>query len=39
MWYNFMSEWNGISFFYDENVTLAADMQLNTDSSGIAYAG
>ena len=37
MWYNFMSEWNGISFFYDENVTLAADMQLFTDASGVAY--
>ncbi|MES9994401.1 MAG: reverse transcriptase domain-containing protein [Candidatus Thiodiazotropha sp.] len=39
MWYNFMSEWNGISFFYDVNVTLAADMQLYTDSSGTAFAG
>ena len=39
MWYNFMSEWNGISFFYDENVTFAADMQLLTDASGVAYAG
>ena len=39
VWYNFMSEWNEISFFYDKNVTLAADMQLYTDSSRIAYAG
>ena len=39
MWYDFMSQWNGVSFFYDENVTLAADMQLFTDSSGLAYAG
>ena len=39
IWYNYMSQWNGILFFYDVNVTNAADMQLFTDASGMAFAG
>lgn len=34
MWRQFLSNWNGISFFYDDNITEAADMQLYTDASG-----
>ena len=31
MWSDFLKSWNGVSFFIDDNMTEAADMQLFTD--------
>ena len=37
---NFFDRWNGVSFFYDDNVTESADFELFTDSSGFhGYGG
>jgi hypothetical protein len=34
MWRVFLTNWNGISFFYDDNITDSADYELFTDASG-----
>ena len=39
MWGKFLSEWNGVSFFLDDHITLAADFMLFTDSTDTAYGG
>ena len=39
MWSRFLQQWNGISFFYDTDITYSADMELYTDASGIGYGG
>ena len=40
MWSNFLTHWNGISFFYDSTVTAAADIELYTDASvSYGYSG
>jgi hypothetical protein len=40
MWRVFLENWNGISFFYDDDVTDAANYHLFTDASGaLGYAG
>ena len=33
MWYEFLDQWNGISFFIDDNIVTAADFDLYTDAS------
>lgn len=40
MWKDFLLHWNGISLFYDNHLTSAADMELFTDaSSTIGFGG
>ena len=39
MWSLFLSSWNGVSFFIDDFVTEAVDMQLFTDSTRTAFGG
>ncbi|CAG2242641.1 unnamed protein product [Mytilus edulis] len=40
MWFKFLSQWNGISFFISDNVINASDFHLFTDaSSTIGYGG
>lgn len=39
MWKQFLQGWNGKSFFYDCNYTLAADMHLFTDASSTVGFG
>ncbi|XP_061175615.1 uncharacterized protein LOC133184543 [Saccostrea echinata] len=40
MWETFLKQWNGHSFFLEENVTCASDISLYTDaSSTIGYGG
>ena len=40
MWYEFLDQWNGISFFIDDNFVIAADFDLYTDtSSAIGFGG
>lgn len=40
MWKNFLVQWNGVSMFYDQYFTSAADMELFTDaSSTVGYGG
>ena len=39
MWHKFLSKWNGISFFLDDNITFAADMHLFTDATDKAFGG
>ena len=40
MWYEFLDQWNGISFFIDDNIVTAADFDLYTDtSSTICFGG
>jgi hypothetical protein len=40
MWYTFLDQWNGISFFIDDNIVIAADFDLYTDaSSTIGFGG
>jgi len=40
MWYTFLDQWNGISFFIDDNIVTAADFDLYTDaSSTIGFGG
>lgn len=39
MWLKFLRSWNGVSFFIDDNITEAADMQLFTDATPISYGG
>jgi hypothetical protein len=33
MWYEFLDQWNGISFFIDDNIVSAANFNLYTDTS------
>jgi hypothetical protein len=33
MWSTFLSGWNLISFFYDNQITVAGDMELFTDAA------
>jgi hypothetical protein len=40
MWYGFLDQWTGISFFIDDNIVSAAKFDLNTDaSSAIGFGG
>lgn len=39
MWSDFLKRWNGVSFFIDDNVTEAADMQLFTDATLTSFGG
>ena len=40
MWKIFLSNWNGISFFYDDHVTKPADIELYTDAApSLGYGG
>jgi hypothetical protein len=40
MWYEFLDQWTGISFFMDNNIVSAAKFDLNTDaSSAIGFGG
>ncbi|XP_042251963.1 uncharacterized protein LOC121886109 [Thunnus maccoyii] len=40
MWHQFLSSWNGISFFYDDHVTDANDIQLYTDAApSVGFGG
>ena len=39
MWCRFLTGWNGISFFLNDNIELAADMHLYTDSTDRAFGG
>ena len=39
MWSKFLSGWNGVSFFLDEEYTQAADIRLFTDSTDTAFGG
>jgi hypothetical protein len=33
MWYEFLDQWNGISFFIGDNIVTAADFDVYTDAS------
>ena len=39
MWLLFLKEWNGVSFFINDNITEAADMELYTDATQKSFAG
>ena len=39
MWFKFLSNWNGVSFFLNDNITTTADMCLYTDATDRAYGG
>lgn len=39
MWSMFLSQWNGVSMFMHDEITLADDMQLFTDATPRAFAG
>ncbi|XP_076583733.1 uncharacterized protein LOC143319050 [Chaetodon auriga] len=40
LWFQFLSSWNGISFFYDNHVTAQEDMHLFTDAApSIGFGG
>ena len=39
MWHKFLTNWNGVSLFYDSHFTAACDMELHTDSSLIGFGG
>lgn len=39
MWSEFLSHWNGISFFINDDITTAADIQLFTDATLTSFAG
>lgn len=39
IWYQFLSSWNGVAFFLDDNITTAADMHLFTDATDSAFGG
>ena len=38
-WQLFLQEWNGVSFFLDDNITAAAEMHLFTDATDKAFGG
>lgn len=37
MWSLFLSEWNGVSFFINDHITLAADIHLFTDATPVSF--
>ncbi|XP_033759994.1 uncharacterized protein LOC117342104 [Pecten maximus] len=39
MWSSFLSSWNGVSFFLDDNITLAADLEIFTDATPTSFGG
>lgn len=39
MWHKFLTNWNGVSMFYDSHFTAACSMELHTDSSLIGFGG
>jgi len=39
MWVLFLKQWNGVSFFLDDNVTLAADLLIFTDATPTSFGG
>lgn len=39
MWARFLKDWNGVSFFLNDNVTVAADIRLYTDATDPSYGG
>ncbi len=39
MWSKFLQDWNGVSMFMNDELTLADDMQFFTDATPRAYAG
>ena len=39
MWAPFLRQWNGASFFIDDNITLAADLSIYTDATPTSYGG
>ncbi|XP_029904174.1 uncharacterized protein LOC115356996 [Myripristis murdjan] len=40
MWRDFLSSWNGVSFFYDDHLTQPEDIQLYTDAApSIGFGG
>ena len=39
MWSKFLSDWNGVSFFLDDDITLAADINLYTDATDKSFGG
>ncbi len=39
MWFQLLREWNGVSMFLENDAKLASGLQIETDASGIGYAG
>ena len=39
MWSLFLQNWNGVSFFLDENITMAADIHIFTDATPSSFGG
>ncbi|VDI15265.1 Hypothetical predicted protein [Mytilus galloprovincialis] len=39
MWSKFLNNWNGVSFFLNDNIVKAADMQLFTDATLTSFGG
>lgn len=39
MWYKFLSGWNGLSFFLDDQVIESADMHIFTDANATLLGG
>jgi hypothetical protein len=39
MWSLFLRQWNGVSFFLDDNITLAADLYIYTDATPTSFGG
>ena len=39
MWLKFLSGWNGVSFFLDDDITTNADMHLFTDATDKSFGG
>ena len=39
MWSKFLRDWNGVSFFINDNITEAADMELYTDATLTSFGG
>ena len=38
MWHKFLTEWNGLSLFYESDFTTIHDMKLYTDASFVGFA-
>ena len=39
MWFKFLSSWNGVSFFLNDDIVNAADLHLFTDATDRAFGG
>ena len=39
MWSKFLKEWNGVSFFVNDDIVNAADIQLFTDATMTSFGG